>query len=414
MPVTTLANAGLRAGIAALNGMGAGLAACGLETPRLDAESLQRAAVRRAGGLTVFGEWPIEEPFERLVRAYHDEASLTALGRITVRELLVSLLENLLHLEQDRLQRPAIAGEQITAPVFITGLPRTGTTLLHGLMTEDPDNRVPLTWEVMYPAHHEAAGVDAIRRRTEARLEWANRLAPDFRRIHPIGAELPQECIAITAQVFMSIQFHTTHDVPSYQDWLEHGSQQAGYAFHRRLLQHLQARRAAKRWVLKAPGHLFALAELLAEYPDARVVQTHRDPLRVVASMASLATVLKRAFSHSADAGRIGRDWAHRWAAALEKFLAVRDASPAAQFCDVSYERLVKAPIETVEQVYEFLGISLSSEARARMQAFLDRHPQNEHGRHRYSLSEYGLDAKTEARRFRDYCERFGIPMTSH
>jgi len=414
VPLTIFTNAGLRAGIAALNGVGAGLAACGLETPRLDAESLQRAAIRRAGGLRDFGQWPIEEPFEKLLRAYRDEAHLTALGRITVRELLVSLLENLLYLEQDRARCPTIVDEQVVAPVFITGLPRTGTTLLHGLLTEDPDNRVPLTWEVMYPARHDCADIDTIRRRTDSRLEWANRLAPDFRRIHPIGAELPQECIAITAQVFMSIQFHTTHEVPSYQDWLENGGQELGYAFHRRLLQHLQARRAEKRWVLKAPGHLFALSELLAQYPDARVVQTHRDPLRVVASMASLATVLKRAFSDSADASVIGRDWAERWAAALEKFLAVRDKSPASQFFDVSYERLIEAPLETVEQVYEFLGITLSSNARRRMRAFLDRHPQNKHGRHRYSLSDYGLDEKTQTARFRDYCERFDIPMVSY
>jgi hypothetical protein len=409
----TLAAAGLRAGITALNGMGASLAACGISAPRLDAESLQRAAIRRAGGLTDFGEWPVEEPFDRLVRAYHDEARLTALGRITVRELLVSLLENLLYLERDRSQNPGIVAEEIAAPVFITGLPRTGTTLLHGLLTEDPTNRVPLTWEVMYPAHHDAADIEAVRRRTDARLEWANRLAPDFRRIHPIGAELPQECIAITAQVFMSIQFHTTHDVPSYENWLESHDQRLGYAFHHRLLQHLQSRRAAQRWVLKAPGHLFALDDLLAQYPGARVIQTHRDPLRVVASMASLATVLKRAFSDAVDAAAVGRDWTERWAAALENFLRVRDASPPSQFFDVSYERLVAAPLETVEEVYAFLGVPLSDTARTRMQAFLDRHPQNKHGHHRYSLSQYGLDTATEVERFRAYCERFDISTAS-
>ena len=406
----TLAAAGLRTGIAALNAMGSSLAACGIKSPSLEGASLQRAAMRRAS-LSDFGAWPIEEPFDRLVRAYRDEARLTTLGRITVRELLVSLLENLLRLEHERRQHPEIEAQCITAPVFITGLPRTGTTLLHGLLTEDPENRVPLTWEVMYPAAHDPGGIDAVRRRTDARLEWANRLAPEFRRIHPIGADLPQECIAITAQVFMSIQFHTTHDVPSYQNWLENGSQQLGYAFHHRLLQHLQARRSASRWVLKAPGHLFALGELLAQYPDARVIQTHRDPLRVVASMASLATVLKRAFSNAADPRQIGKDWADRWAAALEKFLEIRDAAPAAQFLDISYERLIAAPLETVETVYAFLGISLSDPARARMQAFLDRYPQNKHGRHRYSLSEFGLDAQTEAKRFSAYCERFDIPV---
>jgi len=295
--------------------------------------------------------------------------------------------------------------------VFITGLPRTGTTLLHGLLTEDPENRVPLTWEVMYPSHPAPGAIDAVRRKTDERLAWVNRLAPGFDRIHPIGADLAQECIAITAIAFMSIQFHTTHNVPSYEDWFEDNDQGLGYAFHHRLLQHLQEHRSASRWVLKAPGHLFALAELLRQYPDARVIQTHRDPLRVVASMASLATVLKRAFSNSADARHIGQDWADRWAKALERFLRVRDTAPADQFLDISYEQLIKAPLETVEEVYRFLGIGLSPEARSRMAAFLQRHPQNKHGKHRYSLSEFGLNAEAEAARFRDYCDRFSIPM---
>jgi hypothetical protein len=408
----TPGDAGLTTAISILNGFGRGLAACGFETPRIDTQTLRQSAQRRTG-LSDFGDWAIDEPMERLVRAYHDDACLTTLGRITARETLVSQLENLLLLEHERAQDPQIEAQQIRAPVFITGLPRTGTTLLHGLLTEDPDNRVPYTWEVMFPAQPAPGQIDAVRKKTDARLAWANRLAPGFERIHPIGADLPQECIAITALVFASIQFHTTHNVPSYEDWFEATPQTPGLAFHYRLLQHLQAHRAGARWVLKAPGHLFALAELLAQYPDARIIQTHRDPLRVVASMASLATVLKRAFSKAADAQQIGRDWADRWAMALDRFLQARDAAPTRQFFDVSYEQLVAAPIETVEEVYHFLGAELSSEARSRMQAFLDRHPKDKHGRHRYTLSEFGLDAKFEAARFRDYCDRFSIQMST-
>ena len=132
---------------------------------------------------------------ERLVRAYHDEAHLTTLGRITVRETLVSQLENLLHLEHERSQSPQIAGQNIHSPVFITGLPRTGTTLLHGLLTEDPDNRVPLTWEVMYPASPKPGRVDAVRSKTNSRLAWVSRLAPGFERIHPIAADLPRRSL---------------------------------------------------------------------------------------------------------------------------------------------------------------------------------------------------------------------------
>ena len=293
--------------------------------------------------------------------------------------------------------------------------PRTGTTHLHGMISQDPANRAPFTWEVMYPAAPVATqrDIDRARAQTDARLGWANRLAPEFMRIHPIAADLPQECIAITAQVFMSIQFHTTHNVPSYQDWFEEAPQTLGWDFHRRLLQHLQAKRPGDRWVLKAPGHLFALEGLLQRYPDARVIHTHRDPLRVMASMASHATVLRRAFSDRADPRQIAADWADRWARALDRFLATRDRAPQHQFLDVDFDAIEKDPLGTIERVYDFLGWPLGPEGRAAINAFLAANPKNKHGVHRYTLEQFGLSRAAEAARFRSYCERFGIALRS-
>jgi hypothetical protein len=410
----SLSEAAVGAAVNALNVGGKTLARLGISAPSLDVEPL-RAAARRRAGLADFGAWPIDEPLERLMRAYQNEAALTTLGRVTVRELIVSLLENLLHLEAERARSPRIADRRIEAPVFIIGLPRTGTTLLHGLMSEDPDNRVPRTWEVMFPATfpNTEQGIDSARKLTASRLAWANRLAPQFKTIHPIAPDLPQECIAITAQVFMSIQFHTTHDVPSYETWFEQNSQRLGYEFHFRLLQHLEERRPGRRWVLKAPGHLFALDDLLARYPDAKIIQTHRDPLRVMASMASHATVLRRAFSDSAVPERIAADWTERWAQALRKFLAVRDRSAAERFLDLDYDAIENSPLKTVERVYTFLGWRLSAGARAAMTRFVDANPKNKHGVHRYSLAEYGLDRDAELRRFGDYCARFNIAVNA-
>ena len=398
--------------VAALNVGGKIVRRLGVRSPALDSESLRAAAIRRAE-LQDFGGWPIDAPLLRLLDSYRREAHLTMLGALAVRELVVSLLENLLHLEAERARNARIERERIAAPVFIIGLPRTGTTLLHGLMSEDPGSRVPLTWEVMYPAAPAAttAEVEHARARTTSRLEWANRLAPEFKRIHPIASDLPQECIAITAQVFMSIQFHTTHDVPSYEDWFESDSQKLAYDFHHRFLQHLQAKRPGNRWVLKAPGHLFALPALLARYPDAKIIQTHRDPLRVMASMASHATVLRRAFSDRANPTAIAADWADRWGRALDNFLAARDRAPAAQFLDLSYEAIEHTPLETVERIYDFLGWPLSREARAAMSAFLAANPKNKHGVHRYSLAQYGLSRDAEVARFKRYCERFDIAI---
>jgi hypothetical protein len=393
-----------------LNAGGRTLRRIGANPPSLDVDDLLAAARRRAGA-TSLGEWAIQEPLERLLKSYHDDARLTTLGRITVRELLVSLLENLIRLEAERTAHPEIEREPVDDPVFIVGLPRTGTTHLHNVVSRDPDNRTPLTWEVMYPATRgeSAAGIERIRTRTQSRLDWANRLAPEFVRIHPIAPDLPQECIAIHAQAFTGIQFHTTHDVRSFEDWFENGSHELAYAFHRRLLQHLQTQRAGRRWVLKAPGHLFSLAALLERYPNAKIVQTHRDPLRAMASMASHATVLRRAFSDDADPREIGADWAERWASALDTFLAVRDRAPAAQFLDVSYDSIERAPLDTVERVYDFLGWRLGENGRATMQALLAANPKDKHGAHRYTLEQFGLDRAALSRRFARYCDRFDL-----
>lgn len=402
----------VKTAVGVLNVGGKLLGGAGLNVPSLDRDALLRAAQRRAR-LDEFGDWPFFEPLERLLDSYRREAQLTLLGRITVRELIVSLLETLLHMEAQRSRSPEIESQRIEAPVFIVGLPRTGTTLLHGLMSEDPANRVPRTWEVMYPAGipDSAGGDERARLRTASRLAWANRLAPEFKRIHPIAPDLPQECIAITAPVFMSIQFHTTHNVPAYEDWFEANDQRLAYRFHYRLLQHLQAQRPGRRWVLKAPGHLFALPALLEQYPDARIVQTHRDPLRVMASMASHATVLRRAFSDVADPRQIANDWAARWGRALDGFLACRDRAEQGRFLDLGYEDIEKTPLAAMERVYEFLGWPYTDEARAAMKRFLEANPKNKHGVHRYSLEQYGLDRATELARFKGYCDRFKIPL---
>jgi len=398
--------------VRALNAGGRALRRLGVEPPALDLAGLHRAARARAGH-SDYGKWDFAEPLDRLLKSYVDEAALTTLGRITARELLVALLDNLLRMEAERSANPDIERQTIAAPVFIVGLPRTGTTHLHGMLSEDSASRAPATWEVMFPAAPRATAADVARARaqTATRLDWANRLAPEFMSIHAIGPDLPQECIAITAQAFMSIQFHTTHNVPSYQDWLEQAPQTLAFDFHKRLLQHLQAKGSGSRWLLKAPGHLFALEGLLARYPDARVVHTHRDPTRVMASMASHATVLRRAFSDAADPKAIAADWADRWARALDRFLAVRDRASPKQFLDVQFDAIESDPLGTAERVYDFLGWPFTAQARSAMSAFLAANPKGKHGVHRYTLEQFGLSRAAEAARFKRYCERFDISV---
>jgi hypothetical protein len=396
----------------ALNAAGARLERRGwLARLAFDAEALMRAARARTR-LDDFGSAPLSEPLERLARATESESRLTLTGRIAIRSHLVDLLVNRLQLQRDRARDPRIATQAIEHPVFIFGLPRTGTTLLHNLISQDDGVRVPLTWEVMYPSPppRSADAADGRVARTERALRWLDRLAPDFKRIHPVGALLPQECIAIAAHSFASIQFHTTQRVPSYEDWLEGRRMDDAYRCHREFLQQLQRHGSARRWVLKAPGHLFALDALLAVYPDACLVQTHRDPLRVVGSIASHGVVLRAAFSDAVDPREVARDWSARWAHALASALRVRDApATSPRFLDLHYEQIVRDPVAAVRAIYAHAEMELGTEAERRMRAFLAANPQDRHGPHRYTLEQYGLDRDEEAGRYAGYCTRFGI-----
>ena len=385
----------------------------GRSPPELDPDLLLRNARRRTG-LTDVGVQALFGPMELLVEALEREAQLTPLGRVMARRHLVSLLETALLLQRDR--SSAVGDQRITAPVFIVGLPRTGTTLLHNLLAQDPVTRVPLTWEAMFPAGYPESP-SALRRakwQASARLAMANRIAPDFRRIHPLGFDRPEECVALMAPGFTSALFHTLYRVPSYQDWFESARQSPGFEMHLRVLQQLQYRRGTRRWVLKGPAHLFSLDALLRRYPDARLIQTHRDPLRAIPSIASLNATLRRAFSGQVDPVEIGRDCARRWHGALERFLKRRDSLSPDRIVDVAYAELTASPIAVVERIHDHLGWPYPATARATMQDYLTANPRDARGVHRYSLAAFGLDAGQERQRFARYCERFGIEKEPH
>jgi hypothetical protein len=218
--------------------------------------------------------------------------------------------------------------------------------------------------------------------------------------------------VALTAHDFATMIWHTTHRVPAYQAWLERTDMRPVYASHRRQLQYLQWRCPPTRWVLKSPGHLWALDALLAVYADARIVQTHRDPLRVVASLASLVTLLRSLASDRIDPHEIGTDWTARLADGLERTMAVRERGllgPERVF-DVHFHEFVADEIGVVRRIYAHFGMTLDAAAEARMRRFLAVNPKDKHGAHRYTLAAAGLDPAVERRRYARYQERFGVP----
>lgn len=389
---------------------GAGLARrAGLRFAGLDPEEMVRNAVSRADWDDFGPDDGWRTGLEKLTCDYKLHARLTPIGRIAANAHLIDLLANRLWMERDRALHPEIESRPVQAPLFIVGLPRTGTTLLHMLMAQDPNNRVPETWEVMHPAP--AQGTEGKRiRRAGRELAWMERLAPGFRVMHPLAPRLPQECIAIDSHTFNSYEFQTTHFVPDYQRWLESRDKLAVYRHHCRFLQHLQWQRPGAHWVLKAPAHLFGLAELLAVYPDAGIVQTHRNPLKVMASLASLSTMLRAAFSERADPPAIGREMSRRWGDGLLHALAQRDNAglPADRFIDIDYRAIVGSPIETVRKIYARFERELTTEAERAMREFLADNPKDKHGAHEYSLEQFGLDPDEQAERFAGYRARFG------
>ncbi len=403
--------------VRALNAAGAALERAGVPLVQLDEDALIQTAIRQTG-LTDFGDESFREPLRILLEAYDSEAKLNLAGRIAARGDTLQLLMNRLRLEADRACFPEIRKQQIRRPVFIVGLPRSGTTLLHGLLAQDPANRVPLGWEVMYPSpppERANAYADPRIARAERQMQWLDRLAPDFKTIHPVNARQPQECIAITSHTFLSPRFHTTYWVPSYKAWLDRQDMRPAYAYHRRFLQHLQWRWPGERWVLKSPAHLFALEALFDTYPDAVVIQTHRDPAKVVGSVASLSAVLQGAFSDEIDLAAIGNEVSERWAAGLDHARRARTArgSHDDRLFDVHYSELVRDPMGTVRRIYAHLGFDFTAEAAARMSRFVAENPQNKHGEHRYSLAQFGLDREEERQRYEVYRTHFGIERES-
>ncbi len=399
--------------IRAINGIGGALRQLGLPLLDLD-EGRLLAAARKATGYSDFGGELFREGLGRLLASIESEAQLNIIGRMTARATLQNNLENRLRIQAHRTEHPEVAGQEIRRPIFIIGLPRTGTTILFNLLALDPDTRAPLSWEVERPCpppQEASYATDPRIRLMEKQLAGLSKLAPTLSAIHEFAAELPQECVAMTGHEFMSVQFHILFNVSRYQKWLDEQSLVPALQFHRRFLQHLQSDYALKRWVLKTPGHLAVIEDLLEVYPDARVIHTHRDPLNVMPSIASLSYALRGISSDVLDPHFVGRQQADLWSRHLQRAVKARESLKARddQFLDVHFEDVVKDPIGVVERIYTHFEIPFHDEVRERMNAFVAANPRGKHGAHHYSLEDFGLDRENERHRFAEYCERFRI-----
>jgi hypothetical protein len=388
------------------------------------------AEARRATGLSDFGDDGFVEPLRQFLRSCATEGDLGVVGRIATTWDVNRFLCNLLRLRAAEVATPSIADEPIERPIFITGLPRSGTTFLHTLLMQDPANDVPRVWQAIYPYPDAATGQGGRDRRiatVNRQLAAFRRLAPAFASLHPLDATSPQECAEITAHVFASLRFDTNYQVPSYRDWLDRNGHLDAYRFHRRFLQHLQhqARQhqassgqtpsGARRWVLKCPDHVFALDAVRAVYPDARIVFVHRDPLKVLASVARLTEVVRRPFTRHLDPLQLGRQESLRWHAGVERMIAAcseaqgSDQAGTAPIHHVHYLKLVADPVGTLDALYGHFGLELTPAAADGVRRQVRQKPHGGYGEHHYRFADHGLDPVDERRRFARYMDFFGI-----
>ena len=401
-------------GVKLINFVGRAANALGIEPIALDEETLVARAIKKAGSAD-FGGDDFREGLRRFLASANTEANLTLLGRLMVQSYVTDNLANRLRLVDWRKRHPDIEKEEIREPLFIIGLPRTGTTILHALLEQDPVNRSPLFWEVQFPvppATPETWLDDARIAQDQKILDQLFELVPGFAAMHPMGAMMPQECVAVFTMCFMSEQLQVPFDVPSYQAWLDEQDMHSTYEFHKRFLQHVQSGGVrGGRWVLKSPAHLHLIDTLLDVFPDARIVHTHRDPIEVCASVASLTATLRGASTDTIDLRTIGRQQLEWWTKLIERSLEQRKrlADRRDQFFDVKMSETVTDPLDVVRRMYAHFGYPLSERVEAKMAAFMRENTRDKHGSHRYTPEDFAIDPERDRAPFPEYIRYFGL-----
>ena len=369
-------------------------------------EDLHASASRRVG-LTDFGPDDYTDGLGVLLESYERDAGLTPLGAKATRSLLRGALVARLLSEAGWRAHPGYAEVAVRRPVFVTGLPRTGTTALHRLLVADPAHQGLELWLAEAPRPRPAWAGDPVFQHIQAACARHHVEHPEFMGVHYIAADQVEECWQLLRQSMRSVSFECLAHLPGYSAWLRDQDWAGAYRRHRRNLQLIGLNDAGRRWVLKNPSHLFALDALLQVYPDALVIQTHRDPRTAIASVCSLAAQACEGWSETYRGPVIGRDQLELWASGLERFLAERTRHHAARFYDVRYEDFVADPFGTVVAAYGHFGLPLSGAAADAMRALpaaaaaQASRVAGATGRgHRYTLADFGLTGAEVDERF--------------
>ena len=382
----------------------------GLSVPALLDEAARRA------GRADWGQPSFIETLDLLVDSAERTGALNHAGREVLAKVALRHLRNRLHVQAYLDEHPEVAHIDLGAPIVITGLPRTGTTLLHNLLALDPAHRVLRFWEAIRPVPPGALGGPSqaeLVRQAESWLERFYQLVPSFQAIHPASAQGPEECDALLQNAFASQHFDDMFDARAYSAWLNHASLVPEYSYYRLQLQVLSGSQTGSTWVLKSPSHLGHLDALLRTCPDAVVVHCHRHPLEAVPSYASLILALRSHYSDAVSATVVGEQALGRGALAMDRALQVRDRGGAGGFVDVGYARLAREPVRVVRELYERMGRTLEAGLEARMARWVDDNRPGRRGVHRYDLAQFGLSAQQVEAAFATYLDRFGPAISA-
>jgi hypothetical protein len=365
------------------------------------------ASATKITGLSDFGDHDYSDGLEVLLESYARDAGLTPLGRKVKRAFLRGALVARLLSEAGWQAHPDYAKAVLDRPVFVTGLPRTGTTALHRLLTADPAHQGLEVWLAEAPQPRpprETWPANPAFAYIQAGYEKHHISHPEFMGVHFMAADQVEECWQLLRQSMRSISYECLAYLPTYSSWLNEQDWTGAYRRHRRNLQLIGLPDAGRRWVLKNPSHLFALDALLAVYPDALVIQTHRAPRTAIASVCSLAAQASDGWSTTFTGATIGRDQLELWARGLETFTAARARHDPAQFYDVGYDDFTADPLGTVEAAYGYFGLPLTGAAADAMRLLVTQSAAGEaRPAHRYALADFGLTGEQVDERFAGY-----------
>lgn len=402
--------------IAIANRLGRALSAVGIGDRPITVEGVLADAIRKTG-LSDFGDQGFLEPLGVLVNSTNDEAALHPVGRMIIRGRMSGVLVNKLIAQDTIKKHPEILDIPVPAPIIIAGLARTGTTMLHRLIAQDPGIRALASWEAISPAPPKKKSW----RKKDPRFAQAalaakglKYMSPGFFAIHPTEPDAPEEDVILLEQSFLTTTPEAMMRVPSYSKWLETQNHVPAYQALKRMMQYLHWQRPGvgqeTRWVLKTPHHQEYFDPLLEVFPDATIVHTHRDPLKTSPSLFSMLTHLQGIFSDDVDPRQVASHWLHKIELMAQRAMATRDRVGDEGFVDVSYYDLIKDPIREVERIYGSAGMELTPDARSALEASRKVNKQHKYGRHKYALEDFGMTEDDVESRIASYRSRFNVP----